>query len=350
MVVKYARRRLQKAQLPPPIMDMDPSSLGSSIQSSIVLVPQFSHDDFTLQDLVGEGSFSSVYTVKESTEVVIKVLRCNLLKQPPMLAACAADLIKEGCILAHLQSLSSAPSKKASTTPHPHIVGLRGTARGDGIHAWYGAHDSSSSTTICRHDAYFLVLDKLEATLSDKFKIWRTTFPHKKNKANCGGKFRWWWWSQSQQQQQQQQQHRCDQKWQSFQQRMQLVDPLAQAVAYLHANHILHRDLKPDNIGFDARGVLKVFDLDVARILPGSSSSSSSTENTTFQMTKRVGSPRYVGGWNGAFLYCCCVVLCVAVGLPGFLASWSCSLIHSLIHLISSHPFLLYSTLFFQDT
>ena len=74
--------------------------------------------------------------------------------------------------------------------------------------------------------------------------------------------------------------------------RSHVILDLAEATAYLHSQRILHRDLKPDNIGFDHDGVLKVFDFDVARILPESLLSDDS--NATFKLTKRVGSPRYM--------------------------------------------------------
>jgi serine/threonine protein kinase len=39
----------------------------------------------------------------------------------------------------------------------------------------------------------------------------------------------------------------------------EMIVDLAKAVRYLHSWRILHRDLKPGNIGFDHAGVLKVF-------------------------------------------------------------------------------------------
>ena len=52
--------------------------------------------------------------------------------------------------------------------------------------------------------------------------------------------------------------------------RVDVALQLADAVTYLHSQGILHRDLKPDNIGFDAHGTLKVFDFDVSRRVPSS--------------------------------------------------------------------------------
>jgi serine/threonine protein kinase len=78
---------------------------------------------------------------------------------------------------------------------------------------------------------------------------------------------------------------------------------------------LLFISLQPDNIGFSNSknnsatdcvsdcdeytnlGTLKVFDFDVARILPNdeqSSATSTSTALPLYQMTKRVGSPRYM--------------------------------------------------------
>merc|ERR1712176_1720819 len=76
--------------------------------------------------------------------------------------------------------------------------------------------------------------------------------------------------------------------------RLDVVQQLSDAIAYLHSQNVLHRDLKPDNIGFDANGDLKVFDFDIARVCPSSGQSSKSKEDETFLMTQKVGSPRYM--------------------------------------------------------
>merc|ERR1712176_864085 len=87
--------------------------------------------------------------------------------------------------------------------------------------------------------------------------------------------------------------------------RLDVTQQLADAIAYLHSQNVLHRDLKPDNIGFDIHGDLKVFDFDIARVCPTSEDtggigistrrlSRDSKEDETFLMTQKVGSPRYM--------------------------------------------------------
>jgi serine/threonine protein kinase len=40
---------------------------------------------------------------------------------------------------------------------------------------------------------------------------------------------------------------------------------IAKGMEYLHANNVIFRDLKPDNVGFDHDGVVKLFDFGLAR-------------------------------------------------------------------------------------
>merc|ERR1711937_320691 len=80
--------------------------------------------------------------------------------------------------------------------------------------------------------------------------------------------------------------------------RLDVAQQLADAIAYLHSKNVLHRDLKPDNIGFDIHGDLKVFDFDIARVCPTSEDtggiamstrrlSRDSKEDETFLMTQK---------------------------------------------------------------
>jgi serine/threonine protein kinase len=52
----------------------------------------------------------------------------------------------------------------------------------------------------------------------------------------------------------------------TFEERLRTVaSGIAEGMKYLHAQGIVLRDLKPGNVGFDAKGTVKLFDLGLAR-------------------------------------------------------------------------------------
>ncbi|WP_322763270.1 serine/threonine-protein kinase [Frankia sp. Cr2] len=59
---------------------------------------------------------------------------------------------------------------------------------------------------------------------------------------------------------------------------------VAAALSYTHGRDVLHRDIKPDNILFDAGGLVKVTDFGIAKIVAGSAAAASAV----------VGTPRYM--------------------------------------------------------
>lgn len=66
---------------------------------------------------------------------------------------------------------------------------------------------------------------------------------------------------------------------------------IANAIQYLHENHVLYRDLKPSNVGFDARGTVKLFDFDLSRRFNCDDIDDSDAAK---QLTGCIGSLRYM--------------------------------------------------------
>jgi len=78
---------------------------------------------------------------------------------------------------------------------------------------------------------YFLLLDRLQCTLEHKIDHWRNF--EKALSMDTGKKRRAF-----------------------LAERLHVAFDVAAALSYLHSNHVIYRDLKPDNIGFDIRGTI----------------------------------------------------------------------------------------------
>lgn len=92
---------------------------------------------------------------------------------------------------------------------------------------------------------FFIILDKVYGTLDDKINEWFRE--HRKNngclKQLMGGK-------------------KAQEK--LFNERLLIMFDIASAVQHLHSLGILYRDLKPENLGFDIKGKIKLFDFGLA--------------------------------------------------------------------------------------
>lgn len=348
-IVKYARKRLDK-------LEVSTSSYENCHVLNHSQAPTLRHAQIEVGDLLGKGAFSAVYSVRQvyqdeddedndkngrrqqqrrhpkcdfaADQVVIKFLRSKLYQNPAMMAACAGDLCKEGILMSNLH--------------HPNILRVYATAPG-GVTGFANG---------C-HDAFFLVLEKLECTLSDRMEDWKKNKvsstrlgSNNKNKTrspqrlrrigseynNVGsGSFRGTSSSSSSSSSGQpvttkkkgfrlfsrrggRSTSRSDSSNDdngppnriNLDERLDAALQLADAVAYLHSQGILHRDIKPDNIGWSS-GMLKIFDFDVSRRVPASMKNQyngvdvktndpfkSIANEETLLMTKRVGSPRYM--------------------------------------------------------
>jgi len=122
----------------------------------------------------------------------------------------------------------------------------------------------------------FLLLDQLRSTLSNKVYTWR-------EKRGALGMFL------------------SVQDWnQLWLERLIVLLRITDAVQYLHAQNLLHRDLNLQNIGFDADNVVKVFDFGLARQLnPNNVYSGQGVDDDDAlykDMTAMTGTMRYMAG------------------------------------------------------
>lgn len=231
----------------------------------------FDRDELKLGKLLGSGGFSHVYEVLSfdfsdvgnsmfsssqvearklyknkplgnsgKSKYVVKHLKAELMEEFSLFCISACDLVLEAQYLSRLD--------------HENILK---------IHGWsYGGTRSFSNG---KHDDYFLVLERLHETLESRIKDWKTNGLSTSAKPST---------------------YDC----REILGRTNVALGIASALQYLHGKNIVFRDLKPDNIGFDENGTVKIFDFGLARELPAKFVSI----NDVFEMSGRIGTVRYM--------------------------------------------------------
>lgn len=141
---------------------------------------------------------------------------------------------------------------------------------------------------------FFIVLDRLYRTLEDKIDLW--IFEKKsmnKLRSGCGKSV-----------------IILNELW--LEQTIVAYD-LSSAFTYLHKNKIIYRDVKPNNIGFDVRGDVKLFDFGLSRELRPCDK----VKDGLYKLTGVTGSRRYMAPE---------VVLCKPYGLSADIYSFAIAL------------------------
>jgi len=239
---------------------------GSSVVDNIDSFPTFSKGQLNLGKVLGKGAFGTVYEVRGvkldskcdtdeykfiedhclredsgDARYAIKELNKELVKDYERFIRGTLDLAIETRVLSDIN--------------HPNIIKARALASVSPF-----------------EDGYFVMIDRLYDTLDSRIGKWakrsnRLSGLGSKIFDRDGKKKKGVW-----------------------EERLVAAYDLSDALGYLHRKKIVYRDLKPNNIGFDIRNDVKLFDFGLAVEMLDSKK----VMDDLYKLTGMTGSPRYM--------------------------------------------------------
>ena len=223
--------------------------------------------EITLGRMVGQGGFSivtniegisldEVYDTGAAESETRSKFAASIRENRYVLKSLRTDLPEEEYVKGIVDLAIEA--EFLSVLSHQNIISMRAMANSD-------PHESR----------FFVVLDRLSNTLDQRFNLWR------KQAGEYGGM----WLGPFG--------YCCAKEhflYHLWKERITAARDVASAIQYLHANGVVYRDLKPDNLGFDASGTLKLFDFGLAKRLDPDHK----THDGVYFMTGNTGSLRYM--------------------------------------------------------
>lgn len=236
-------------------------------------IPYFERDEIMpyLGDKLGKGGFNSVYELEKieldesnpcsddqrrqrsavahslQKKLAVKFLNESAMANSNEFCNGAADLLLEAKYLSAL-----------SKHPHPSIISLHGVAAA-------GAAGFATG----QMGGYFLVVDRLYDTLDKRIDVWKELRRRKlRNSTPTNIKL----------------------LQAMFLQRLQVACDICSAIRHLHNIKVVFRDLKPDNVGFDFEGRVKLFDFGLAKELDPLQR----TSDGMYEMSGGTGSRRFM--------------------------------------------------------
>jgi serine/threonine protein kinase len=176
-----------------------------------------SDDEFYIHGIVQDRKFMAQHCIRHGKDCryAIKRVQDKSREDAQVYINAVVDLAVEARFL--------------SVVRHPNIIKMRAMEENDPF-----------------SPNFFLVLDKLFDIMPDRLKKWKSQKKSGLKKImDMKGK-------------------KADA---FFVERLTVAYDIAGALAYLHGSSVIYRDIKPDNIGFDVRGDVKIFDFGLGKFL-----------------------------------------------------------------------------------